>query len=680
MQSSTEFETKKVMVLALSRDRVFRLSKDRVVIGSMESADVVLGGMGVAPIHAVLERSDPPVIYDLASESGVYVNGAKVITVPLHEGDQITIGQHMMVFKIEEFQESVAERAKEFRQVSGETLAAVSPFLSEDLENVETVFDYKPTQKQALEVVMSWHETILDVEHFVNSKAVTLGSKRGCDFVIPPLNSGERFSLIEKSGNDFLLNLGGLEQSLKATGVIQRKGEMKTLEQLSANLGVEQKVSIQRNDFAKISFAGIGSGISFYLSFTDAPPRLKRGRLFDKDPLFLRIFFSSLLLTALIVTVLLQTKIPQNFEAEQIPERVATILFQTEKLVPPTPPPPVVQAKHEEPAVKETQHTPPPAKVIHVDVKPENEKKIPVPKEMVNKTSPKINKPHKLAHKEKPSQPKKNAGQASKVGQNEAKEGAGAKAKGAEGTRGSKAAKSTLPPQNKALRPSPQGGQGSGGGNSEVADQGNVDLVKGALGKIQNILGNSASHLGKGGEQIKGFGGFDTKGGGGLALSGKGLGGGGNADTLAGGLSDHGRGGGKIGTGLGAAGRGTGIIGGMTRVPIRTENGEDAMVMGVIDADAIAAAMRAHEDEFRYCYEKEINAEHPKIAGRVGTSFVINPSGHVTQAGIASSSLNNSNVEGCILSVIRRIQFPLPKGAGVVQVTYPFKFNPVGGG
>src|SRR6185369_15667828 len=58
-------------------DRVFRLHKERIVIGSVVSADVRIVGTGVAPIHAVIEITANPApglgvatIYDLASETG----------------------------------------------------------------------------------------------------------------------------------------------------------------------------------------------------------------------------------------------------------------------------------------------------------------------------------------------------------------------------------------------------------------------------------------------------------------------------------------------------------------------------------------------------------------------------------------------------------------------------------
>ena len=266
------------------------------------------------------------------------------------------------------------------------------------------------------------------------------------------------------------------------------------------------------------------------------------------------------------------------------------------------------------------------------------------------------------------------------AGQQEAREGAGARAKGQEGQRGKPNARETGTPQTAATRPSAEGGKGRGSGNSQVPDQGNVDLLSGVGAQFLNVLGNSAANLGKGGEKVAGFGTFSTAGKGGQALVGSGKGGGGTAETLAGGLAQKGTGGGAVGTGRGAVGSGSGIIGGTARVAIRSGGPEEAIVLGAIDADAVERALLAHRDEFRLCYEREINAENPKLAGRIGTTFVIGAAGRVNQAGIESTTLKTPAIERCVLNVIKRIQFPIPRGGGVVQVTYPFKFNPLQGG
>lgn len=648
---------RKVIVLVVG-GKTFRIDKERAVIGSVASADLRIAGDGVAPIHAVLEVNydasgeGTATIYDLASDTGVFVNDVKIVTHALRDADVITVGRHRVAFKLEAMGNRGATGASsagpnladQWLETGGRVLflppgEEVKPLLLEDERDILPIFDYRPAAKQALEVVMSWSDTIIDVGHFTREPSITIGNTRKCDFGIPPLPTAAKHTFATRVGSDYGLSL---DSGMKA--VVMRGG------QLSQVQGPTQ-LSLGREDFAKVS---VGE-IDFYVSYTAAPPGVRRNRK-PRDPLFFKIFVSSLLLTGLTVMAIRNMQVPHTLEAEQIPERIATILYQPEKYgFKPVP----VRATQNQEKVEE-QKTPPPPK------KPE-----PKPTEKVDFNKP-IPKPTNIAKAIEKNNSKANA---SRVAQNEAKEGRGARSKGKEGKRGSTRSKNQGKPQDQASRPSPDGGTGRGNGDSQVVDQGNVDILKSASGKIQDLLGNSAAKLGESGAKLKGFGGFTTQGQGGLALSGSGKGGGGNADTLAGGLSDRGKGGGRVGTGMGAMGNGNGIVGGMARVAIRTGGSEEAIVMGSIDADAIEAAIQAHRDEFRLCYEREINAENPSLAGRVGTSFVIGSSGKVAQAGVESSSLKNANAERCILSVIKRIQFPIPRGGGIVQVSYPFKFS-----
>jgi outer membrane biosynthesis protein TonB len=667
--------------MSAAEGRALRLGKDRVVMGSIVSADVRVTGEGIAPIHAVIELNyDPktgehaPAIFDLASESGIYVNGAKVVTAQLKSGDKITIGRHHFTFELDSPEKAPAKTWIE--DAEGQKLF-VNPkedfasLLLQDEKNVEQIFDYRPAQRPALEVVMSFFGTILNVEHFVSERNVTVGASRASDFPIPPILSSSKYAIVTRMGDSYVLNL---DASMK--GVMQRKGKLQTFDEIRGSTlstgGQGYQIPIEKDEFAKVTIGDV----DFYLSYTAAPPRLKPSRLFERDPLFNKIMGCSLAMTFLTVFALYSANVPQNLDAEQIPDRIATILYQPEKYEPKQvvieKPQPKPQDTSKPVTMKEPEKKVPPKPVTKLDITP-NPRNLhkPVPKELTGQ---------KTAQKERPQGSKSSkTPKGSAHGQNQAKEGQGAKHSGAEGERGSKTSKNTrMPPQNAASRQSANGGKGAGGGQSQVNDSGNVDFLKGESNKIQDILAGSAEKLGKGGERLKGFGGFDTAGGGGLALQGGGKGGGGTANNAMG-LSDKGTGGGRVGTGLGAAGNGSGIIGGQSRVVIRSGSPEEAIVMGSIDADAVEAALLAHRDEFRLCYEKEINAENPKLAGRVGTSFVIGSSGRVNQAGIESTSLKHPPTEKCILQVIKRIQFPTPRGGGVVQVTYPFKFTPVGG-
>ncbi len=636
--------------------RIYKLNKDRLVIGSVVSADVQVQGEGVAPIHAVIEiqtdGSGSPVatIFDLASDTGVFVNGVKHLTARLKTGDEITVGRFALRFSIEDPNATRSVNERVSQTGSGQKLyyqdAETRSLMTEDERGVEEIFDYRPTSKQALEVVMSWSDTILDVEHYVDQNQVTIGSERENDFGIPPtLQSGSKFPIATRSGDAYSL---GIDPSMK--GVVQRAGQVLTLDQIRAVTG-SSTLTLGQNEFAKISVGDV----DFYFSYTAAPPRLKSRRILDRDPYMFRILVTSMGLSLGLLATMFSVDLPQEIEVEQLPERLATILYQPTAQI--MPKPKVESPKTEEAPVKKE---PEPKKTVKVEVQPSKTKPKEIPKTMSTKLDDKTVAPQ-------------NGGKAQKA-DSEAKEGAGAKAKGEAGQRGSKNAAPGKTPQELAKRTSPQGGTGRGGGNSQVQDQGNVDLLKGAATAVQNILGNTAAKLGTGGSELKGFGNFSTLGKGGQALSGSGKGGGGDAEGL-GGLADKGRGGGRVGTGLGAAGNGNGIIGGRSRVVLRTGGEGETVVSGSMDRGAIAAAIEAHRDEFRLCYEREINAETPNLAGTVKTSFVIGASGRVTEAGVESSSIRNSNVEGCVIRVLKRIDFPQPVGGGVVQVSYPFKYS-----
>ena len=665
--------------------KIFRIAKERIVIGSVVSADVRINDNEVAPIHAVIEQITGPdgqpatMVYDLASDTGVTVDGAPVVTHPLKAGSVLGIGPYRFKFSVSDSSAEPPTQGPRDRVKTAEGRSLFfnpdedhSPLLLESESQIEEIFDYRPSQKRALEVVMSWRGTIIDVEHFVKESSVTIGTTRGSDFGIPPLLGEGRYAIVKRSGADFVLNL-----SPQMKGVMQREGRLTSFENIRAASGKSAgvvEIPIGNEEFAKVS---VGE-VDFYLSYTAAPPRLKRSRLSERDPLFFQIFWLSMVLSGVIIATILSIPVPQQLEAEQIPERIATILYQPEKYSSvkvereaervPTQPKPVVDTK--------PKPIPTPTKTVRIDITPSPQKtQKPLPKQM-NVTPVQTPTP-KATATQAPQKPK------SQPGQRTAQEGAGARVKGKEGTRGQKNARPDTVHQDKATRPSATGGQGSGGGASQVPSIGNVDMLSGATAKITNILGSSSQRLGKGGERLKGFGGFTTQGSGGAAISGDGRGGGGTAEGL-GGLADKGTGGGRVGTGKGAAGNGSGIIGGQARVAIRSGGPEEAVVMGSIDANLVEQALLAHRDRFRNCYEREINAEETNLAGRVSTTFVIGSSGRVTQAGLESSSMKyrasgnqgKQPVEKCVLDVIRSIDFPLPRGAGVVQVTYPFKFSP----
>ena len=198
------------------------------------------------------------------------------------------------------------------------------------------------------------------------------------------------------------------------------------------------------------------------------------------------------------------------------------------------------------------------------------------------------------------------------------------------------------------------------------------DALKGALdiptvGDMLSGLGSMRTELGQGS--------------GGRGLRGVGTGGGGEGP---GGLF----GGGGVGTGLGSGsgagggrgsggpgGRGTGQGGGRGEAKVQLTPGTP-QVSGYLSAEQINRVVRANQAALRYCYESEVQRQRG-LRGKVVVQWRVDKAGAVPSARVASSTLNDPRVEGCIVRQVRKWRFPQPDG-GEVSVMYPFIFG-VGG-
>jgi hypothetical protein len=169
----------------------------------------------------------------------------------------------------------------------------------------------------------------------------------------------------------------------------------------------------------------------------------------------------------------------------------------------------------------------------------------------------------------------------------------------------------------------------------------------------------------------------------GLGARGTGLGGGGTAEGL-GGLGTKGMGSGASGYGsgggtFGARGEGEAALalrpeGAKGRGGLGTVGG-DPIILGALDRSLIDEVVKRHINQIRYCYQRELN-KAPTLGGKVVIKFTIAKDGTVSQASTKSTTMSNSAVENCMLGRFLRMQFPEPKGGGIVIVSYPFLFSP----
>ena len=117
-----------------------------------------------------------------------------------------------------------------------------------------------------------------------------------------------------------------------------------------------------------------------------------------------------------------------------------------------------------------------------------------------------------------------------------------------------------------------------------------------------------------------------------------------------------------------------GILGGpLDSAPIPAEK------RGSLDKEIIRRVIRDHVQDVRACYEAQLRHDRT-LGGEIRVMFTIGATGSVVASEVEETTLNNQLVNDCIVQAVRNWKFPPPEGGGVVVVTYPFVFMPVGGG
>ncbi len=88
------------MVAGPGAPRTYELFVDEVVVGRAIDADIPINSTDLSRRHLALKRSvhGQYTLSDLDSRNGVYLNGVKVHSALLHDGDNIQLGTVVFVF------------------------------------------------------------------------------------------------------------------------------------------------------------------------------------------------------------------------------------------------------------------------------------------------------------------------------------------------------------------------------------------------------------------------------------------------------------------------------------------------------------------------------------------------------------------------------------------------------
>jgi hypothetical protein len=530
--------------------KTFKVNKKRIVVGSALSSDIRIQQNSVSNVHAVVEMDEKgqAEIFDMASETGLFVNDKKVISQLLKDGDEVKIGFATLTFKRVAVAEASTGAGKDVRTTGGgrklfyDAKEDFRPLILEDERNVIQIFDYPNAGEMCLQVVEYWGSTILEVDHVVDGSAVTVGEGKKASFLVPGLHADHE--LVNFEGPSAVVQLTD-----EMKGVVRTGNRMVPLNELES-----RRLVLKKDDLAKIQL----KDVTLFLSYTPVPPHLRRQRVLERDPLYTKIFFGTLIMTGALLAVLLGITPAKPLEPEQVPPPIVVQIFK------PIPPPPAVKVRP--PELPKVVKPPEPPKVVKQPEPPKPKiktkptlvkptvaptkvppKKIEPPKPVEVKTVPHPEPP-------KPADPKKAPQTAKPMG---GSEGEGRKAAGPEGQKGrANAPKAAIHQNDSQGNPNTKTAT-----KSQVQGPGNVEAMFSDLGgSIAKSMAAGSAGAHAHGENLKGFGSQTTEGNGGMGQIGTGGGGGGDS-TNSQGLRKNGHGEGLRGTSLGAIGSGGNLSG-----------------------------------------------------------------------------------------------------------------------
>jgi outer membrane biosynthesis protein TonB len=99
------------------------------------------------------------------------------------------------------------------------------------------------------------------------------------------------------------------------------------------------------------------------------------------------------------------------------------------------------------------------------------------------------------------------------------------------------------------------------------------------------------------------------------------------------------------------------------------------VVLGSMDPELLRKILREYIPQFRHCYQQELIGNSDKIKGVIDLQFTISAVGKVSKYDIKVKDAQFSKKGvGCMGHVLSIIDFPKPKGGGVVDVRQPLNF------
>jgi len=276
------------------------LAEQTIKIGKLSSSHVRIDDDSVSRMHAVIEASSPDdvVILDLGSTTGTYVNGERVTKQRLRTGDRIRFGNTTVIV-------AIAGQSGQGGAANRRPVVSNAPLFDED--------EGQAGGRRALEILVMWGVTVVDVQHFTEPGSYTIGDgDEASHFVKPQLIPQNPFPLAETDGSTMVVNVPeGVEGEVMLDGKVYALEELKNAGKLGrSSVPRSHSLSLPPRARCRLKFGEL----TFLINSVPAAPPVGRGSFLKAmDPQLLRYLLAAAVLHALFFLIVLS--IPEDADS-----------------------------------------------------------------------------------------------------------------------------------------------------------------------------------------------------------------------------------------------------------------------------------------------------------------------------------------------------------------------------
>ncbi|MFZ8802821.1 MAG: TonB family protein [Candidatus Calescibacterium sp.] len=94
-------------------------------------------------------------------------------------------------------------------------------------------------------------------------------------------------------------------------------------------------------------------------------------------------------------------------------------------------------------------------------------------------------------------------------------------------------------------------------------------------------------------------------------------------------------------------------------------------IEGKLDEETVRKVAERNQASLKYCFQKA-QMRNPNLQGKIVVEIVVDPGGKVSNVSVKESTIDDQEMVGCVLRMIRRWQFPAP--GGEVTIVFPLVF------